>query len=333
MYMNLEKIARYFSTMVSAILMTLVLVGNAQAAHNYTPSHVFSNIEYADKMLDGLLASKKITEIKPPLSKEYSIKAMHVYELHVSVLAEFHRFSVSIGSTPPPLPISTPIEYTPSDVFFLSELLSNNLEEIYFDQIGAPDFSQRTHSGKTPNHVFQKLFVVYYKLNRLNGKSKISPNEVFAQSLRAKEDLQYTLQTLSKRLDSSEEEKKRLLVSAIYGMHTDGSVISSIEPGKTPGDVVERTFTVRDKLNLLRERYKLPKVPHPEMNVYFGNVKPIDVFLQTQFITAELNLLKLPMKVTSTTNSAKPAAGKTPSDVYQEMKHIEYMLDRLLNVL
>lgn len=319
--------------MAACFLTSFLLVGNAQAAQTYTPSHVYSNVEYADKMLDGLLASKNISELKIPLSKEYSIKAMHVYELHVSVLTEFHRYSVSVGSTPPPLPVSTPIEYTPSDVYFLSELLSSNLEEIYFDQKGAPNFAQRSHSGKTPNHVFQKLFEVYYKLNRLNGKSKISPDEVFAQSLRAKEDLQYTLQTLSKRLKTGEEEKKRLLITAIYGMHSNGSVISEKEQGKTPTNVVEQAFSVRDKLNLLRERYKLPKVNHPEMNVFFGNVKPIDVFLQTQFIIAELNLLKMPMAVSSTTNSAKPVTDKTPSDVYQEMKHIEYMLDRLLAVL
>jgi len=333
MHIKLTKIARCFSAVAAYILMSIVLIGNVQAAHNYSPSDVYSNVEYADKMLDGLLTLKGISGIQRPLSREYSIKAMHVYELHVSVLAEYHLFAVSNGSTPPPLPVSTPIEYTSSDVYLLSDLLVSNLEEIYLDMIGAPDFTPIKRSGKTPTDVFQKLFEIYYKFNRLNGRNSVIPNDVYAHAFRAKEDLQYTLLTLSKRLDSSEEEKKRLLVTAIYGMHTDGTVIDPQEPGKTPGDVIEKSFVVRDKLNLLRERYKLPKVAHPKLNVYFGNVKPIDAFLQIQFIVAELNLLKIPMKVTSTTNSVKPATGKSTSDVYQEMKHIEYMLDRLLIVL
>ena len=333
MHIQLTIIGRQLSTVVVSMLLALVLVGNVQAVHQYSPSDVFSNVEYAETMLDRMLARKGITDVKVPLSREYSIKAMHVYELHISALTELYQYGLNNGLRPPPLPVSTPIMYTPTDVYFLSELLVNNLEEIYQDNLGTPEFSKRVHVNKTPTHVYQQLFGLYYKLNRLNGKSKVSPNEVYAQAYRAKEDLQYTLLTLSKRLESSDEEKKRLLVTAIYGMHTDGSVISSLEQDKNSKDVVEMSFIVREKLNLLREHNKLPKVAHPNLNVYFGNVKPIDVFLQTQFIIAELNLLKIPMKVTSTTNSAKRVTGKSPSDVYQEMKHIEYMLERLLAVL
>lgn len=333
MSLKITKIARWSPAIVLHLLMGLLLVTNVQAARSYTPSHVFSGIEYANQMLDGILARKGVKDIQIPLSREYSAKAMHVYELHVSVLAELHRYAMSNNRPPPPLPASTPIKYSSTDVYYLTKLLVNNMEELYQDMIGSPDFSMKKHSGKKPAAVYQELFELYYKLNRLNGRSKISPNEVYAHTIRAKEDLQYTLLTISKRMSDQDEEKKRLLVTAIYGMHVDGTVLTPLTKGKKPAEVIEKAFDVRGKLNQLRERNKLANIAPPKLNSFFGAVRPIDIFLQAQFIIAELNVLKIPMEISSTTNSAKQVTGKTPSDVFQEMKHIEYMLDRLLLVL
>lgn len=312
---------------------SFALTTTAHAAKKYSPSQVFAGVEYANDLLTKILAKKNIRKIHIPSSREKAAKPMHVYELHVSALAELYHYAVKHNRRPPPLAISTPIKYTPTDVYYLTELVINNLEDVYKDGVGVIDFSIKSHSGKTPVHVYQELFELYYKLNLLNGKSKVSPNEVYAHIYRAKEDLQFSLLTLSKRLDKNKEKDKRLLVTAIYGMHPDGSVLPPLEGKKTPGDVQKMSFMVRDKLNLLRKRNKLPEIEHPQINEFFGKVKPIDVFLQTQFIIAELNLLKIPMNINSTTSNAKPVTGKSPSDVYQEMKHLNYMLDRIIQVL
>lgn len=121
-------------------------------------------------------------------------------------------------------------------------------------------------------------------------------------------------------------------MTAIYGMHPDGTVFTPQEMGKKHGVVLQIAFDVRTKLNTPRKRNKLPEIKIPSLSD-FGKIKPIDVFLQTQFIIAELNLLKMPFGVSSTINSAKPVTGKTPSDVYQVVKHIDYMLDRLIKTL
>jgi len=333
MSLQITKIVRWSTAIVFHLLAGLLLVTNVQAAKSYTPGHVFSGVEYANQMADRMLAAKGIIDIQVPLSRERATKPMHVYELHVSALAELYRNATMSNRRPPPLPVSTPIKYSPTDVYYLTRLLVNNMEELYQDTIGTPDFALKNNSGKSPAEVYQELFELYYKLNRLNGKSKISPNEVYAHTFRAKEDLQYTLLTISKRMNDKDEEKKRQLVTAIYGMHPDGTVLTPLEQGKSPANVLEIAFEIRGKLNRLRTKNGLAEIEHPPLNAFSGKVKPIDIFLQSQFIIAELNLLKIPMKIHSTTNSAKPVTGKTPSDVYQVMKHIDYMLDRLLLVL
>ena len=256
---------------------------------------------------------------------------MHVYELHISVLAEIYKYSLSQQQRPPPITVSTPIKYTPTDVYYLSQLVVNKLEHIHRDKLGDITLHQKPFSNKKPAQVYDEIFKLYYRLNILNGNAKVSPNEVYAHIFRAKEDLQSSLLILSKRLDEAEEEQKRLLVTAIYGTHPDGSTLPAKAEGMAPTDVLDKALQVRQKLNQLRQRYKLPAIKKPEVKD-FTVVKPIDIFLQSQFIIAEINLLKIPMNIHSTTNSARGVSNKTPSDVYHIMLHIEYMLDRLLQV-
>lgn len=312
--------------------MLLSVITTANAAKKYSPSQVFAGVEYANTLMKKILSTSEVGKISLPRSREKFAKPMHVYELHTSAIAELYRYAVDNDRNPPPLAISTPIDYTPTDVYYLTQLVINNLEEIYTDGGGVIDFQMRVHSGKTPANVYQELFELYYRLNLLNGKKKVTPTEVYAQIFRAKEDLQYTLLTMSKRLDNEQEKEKRLLITAIYGMHSDGSTMTKLEMGKKPSDVFDMALIVREKLNALRVDNKMPKIKAPSVKDFTGKIKPIDIFLQTQFIIAELNSLKVPMFINSTTNSVKFFEDKTPSDVYQEMKHIDYMLKRIIEV-
>lgn len=321
---------RYFICIFAA---SFALTTTAHAAKKYSPSQVFAGVEYANKLLSKILAKKNIRGILIPTSREKAAKPMHVYELHVSALAELYQYAIKNNRRPPPLAVSTPIKYTPTDVYYLTQLVINNLEEIYKDSGGVIDFSMATHTEKSPANVFQELFELYYRLNLLNGKSKVSPSEVYSHIYRAKQDLQNSLRILSRRLENKKEKEKRLLITATYGLHTNGSVLTPLEKGKTPGDVMLIGFKVRNNLNALRAKNKMKEIKVPILNDFNGKIRPIDVFLQTQFIIAELNLLKIPMDINSQTSAAIPAQNKTPSDVHQEMKHINYMLKRIIATL
>lgn len=328
------KFSRSGLILKSVFLAMLFFTGIASAQQIYSPNHVYSALEYSNTITDRLLEVENIRNIELPVSKEISVKPMHVYELQVSTLRELYRYAIKNNRRPPPMPVSTPIKYTPTDVYYLTQLIMKTLESIYKDKVGVTviGYSMNSYNNKSPTQVYQETFELYYKLNRLNGREKISPNEVYAQIRRAREDLQSSLVIQSRRLDETQEDQKRLLITAIYGMHPDGTTMPQKEEGKTSSDALSRIFEVRNQLNTLRSMHKLAEIPVPDRGSY-GKIKPVDVFLQTQFVSAELNLLKIPMKISSITNSAKQADGKTPSEVYQEAEHISYMLNRLMSSL
>ncbi len=323
----------YLRTIFGSLLAMSLLFfsGLSNASNQHNPDDVYSKVDYAFRLTQKLLENKSINDLSYPVSHEKTVKPMHVYELHVSVITELYRYSLKNDLTPPPLTFSSPIVYTPIDVYKLSKIIVDSVESIYKKDIGFIAMFNAKFKGKTPKDVYGKLYELYYGLVRLNDAKKVSPNNVYAQAKRAKEDLQIMLLTLSKRLNNKEIDKKRLLVTATYGMHPDGSTMSAFEKGKKPKDVIQSAFGIRKKLNTLRKTYKMKEVAIPNLSDY-ATVAPVDAFLQTQFIIAEINLLKSPFKINHSTNVAIDTDKKTPSDVYQEMKHISYLLDRLISL-
>ncbi len=304
------------------------------SANEYSPNDVYSKVDYAKKLSMQLLESTstgKLDKLAFPHSYERDIKPMHVYELQVAILSELYQYALIQGLRPPPVAFSTPIRYTPTDVYYLVELVVKNLERIYSQKVGSHSLTIVTVSNKSPSNVYQVSFELYYLMTQLNQRPQVSPNEVYSQLFRAKEDLQLTLLTLSKRLGASEQSQKRMLVTAIYGLHPDGSTLPVKSEGKRPADVLQAALNVRQLLNRLRLENEMAEIGIPALSDY-SDIQPIDVYLQIQFVIAELNLLKIPLDIVSTTNSPKIFTGKTPSDVFYEMNHLSYMLQRLLQV-
>jgi len=298
----------------------------------YSPSEVFSKLEYANVLAEALLKAEGKQTENLPVSLETDAEPMHVYELHVTILYELMGYALKMDHRPPPIPASQSIKYTPTDVYYLSELITSKLRTIYSSRFGVVYLRPKHFSNKTPSEVYQKAYELFYRLSLLNGHSEISPDTVFSQIQRAKHDLQASLLILAKRLDKSDEKKKRQLVTAIYGLKPDATKLSSKELNKTPNNALQKALAIRKTLNALRENNKLEAIAIPDFSTY-PQVRPVDVFLQTQFIIAELNLLKQAWNIHKTTNNAQTSNGNTPSDVYYEMQHIEYMLNRLFKVL
>jgi len=321
---------RYISALKAILVITSILFCNTSYADKkYTPSDVYTNIDYASRLLVQILKKKNISNITLPISYETAVKPMHVYELNVATIAELYRYAVKNNLTPPPLTFSSPINYSPTDVYYLTEILVDKIERIYEDNLGINLLYPDSFSGKKPKDVYDKLFKLYAMVLRLRGFENVSPNQVYAQTYRAKEDLQSIISTLSKRLGNSKFDQKRLLITAAYGMHPDGSKMKPYEENKTPKDVVTSALSIRKKINQLKTFYKIPALAIPPATS-FSKATPSDAFLQTQYIIAEINLLKKPLNVNHSTSVAIEAKSKKPSDVYQEMKHINYLLDRLI---
>lgn len=314
------------------LLLSGMILRQPAHAQDATPSDVYGIIDFSARLADQLLVQNKLELTRSPVSHEIDVRPMHVYELHVTVLKELYDHARQSGMKPPPLPVSTPIPYSPTDVIMLSRLVRGYLENVYGKLETKEAVYIIGYKDMTPTHVYTRLFDLYSRVARLNGKNQISPDDVYAQIFRAREDLQYILLSLSKGLANAEERKKRMLVTGIYGMSPDNRPLSGIEMDKTMSDVLARALEVRDTLNTLRGKYELEQIRRPKTEDY-EDIGAIDVFLQTQFIIAEINLLKQPLNILNITNPAKVFFGKTPSDIHQELKHIDYMLNRLSQVL
>ena len=58
-------------------------------------------------------------------------------------------------------------------------------------------------------------------------------------------------------------------------------------------------------------------------------LNPIDVFVQTQIIVAELNLLKLGTGTVSSTPLAIPVVGKKPGNCHQQAATVKHLVEQI----
>jgi len=235
---------RYFNSRLLLVFGFVLSLVQITRAENFTPSDVFSQVNYANQLAMDLLKEKGVSHYDLPLSRETQVQPMHVYELHVSVLAEIYSYALSQGYRPPPIVVARPMSYKPTDVYYLSLLAVKKLEEIHKDKLGFSDAQLKEFKNKSPTMVYQEIFALFYRLNLLNGQAKISPSIVFSHVTRMKEDLQTTLLLLSRRLEQTpaNERTKRLLTTATFGTHPEGTHLANKLDGKNPSDVLLVAF-------------------------------------------------------------------------------------------
>ncbi len=161
---------------------------------------------------------------------------------------------------------------------------------------------------KTPTDVFNKAMDVYIKLRLLSGKKGISPDIAYAEVARAVTDAEYILINIDQY--------------SRYQINVQKSQLNL-----SPTDVFKNSLAVRKTLNAARQLYQMPTTQIP---LFDGKKKmPLDVFYQSQIIIAELNLIKLASHTTNITPVAISVTGKTPSDVYQLLSYVNYLMAQL----
>ena len=169
----------------------------------------------------------------------------------------------------------------------------------------------RQVSGKTPTDVFNETVKLYLSFVALNGESSITPNEVYAQLVCATKDVMSILEQSDP--------------ACRYNVET-----APVESGKTPSDVFRQCLNLRSEINIVRRNAGLGETPVPQSAIQ--ELAPLDVFLQTQIIIAELNLLKRGTETISSTPLAIPVTGKTPSDCYQQVSFAVHLIKQVIPV-
>ena len=298
-----------------------------------SPSHAYARVALADQVLDRILAKRGIESGNAARSFETKLGPMHVYQVHQAVIRRLYEFELKNGVRPPPQVSSTPIKYAPSDVMMLSSIVLEHTQKIAAKDGIEPIWTEQTFTQKTPTEVFEIIFNVFYKTNLLLGVRKISPGEVYREVQRAVADVQNILRQLARRVPPEEDHKKRLLISSVYGLHPDGSMMLPRQDGLKPKDAMQKLLDVRQVMNRIRVKFGMATVPLAQIPAEV-KVTPIDVILQSQIVISEINILKKPLEIrTVTPRGIQPETKLTPSDVQYSASHLEYMLTRLINTL
>ena len=319
---------------VLAVLFSLG-VGNpisANTAGKMTTNSLYKNIQFLNGYADLLLQKKGVTRWSTQKLLDVEIELSHVYQMNLAALHELHRLERASQVTAIPIIAAIPVRYTRDDVDQVVRLMRTHLKDlcVAWDIVKKPQVTG-LKSEVTTLDIFQATIELYRKLARLNGIEAISPNEVFAQMNRVVRDLQELLRIYSLRDDFCTDERREIR-SAIFGFNLVGGSLQASPIGKTPTDVFRKCLSVRQKMSPIREKLGLKALRMPLIQQGF-ELRPVDVFIQTQMIIGDINLLKESLAVIYSAPMSLPVSGKQPGDVFLEACFVDYMLDRLLSVL
>lgn len=274
-----------------------------------SPSHVFSKVDRLDRSLNVLLAARGLPAQSFPTEVEKGLKPMHVYQAMLSCSNRLQELDDQLDVFAIPTITVRPTEYAPRDVFFVVITMLDNVDRIakMINASGLPN-DEVTVAEKTPTDVFGIAIRVFVKLNALSGHDELRPAEVYAQMVRGVEDVKSILRQNDP--------------ACRYRIDKPAS-----PPDRKPADVFQKCLEIRSLINRHRSKLDMPTIPVPDPPEY--EVRPRDVFLQTQIIIAELNLLKMRLNTVSTTPLPVPvSADTTPTDVHGQATMIEYLLDQ-----
>ncbi len=289
---------------------TLAQEAGKKFPEGISPSDVYTAVDLLNRSVDVLLQARKIKVPPPQRSLESGLGPFHAYQLQLACIEKLHAFQRSTGMRPIPLVVSTPMKYSPADVKKLTHMMLAEVRKVASTSgvEGLPDNVNKA-SGKTPTDVAKVTLDLFAKLSALSGQEKTTPSAVYAQIVRAVADAESIL----KQIDPA----SRYYVDAPVS-----------EPGRTPGDVFAQCLEVRREINTLREWLGLSTTPVPKISTG-RQLQPADVFVQTQIIIAELNLLKMSTDTVSSTPLAIQAEGKTPTDVHQQVAFLKYLIPQV----
>jgi hypothetical protein len=276
-----------------------------------TPSDVFATMELADRTAGVLLKNKGIDDVTGLKMMENGLKPMHVYQMAVAAINMIIEFEEKEGLRQMPKIVATPRRYEPADVKILADMILAELRKILSD-LGVRDYpmEENRFSDKIPTDVFEKVLGLLVKFRTLAGREEITPDAVFPQMVRAVSDVKSVLT----HIDPAQRFR-------IDSPRSSGEL--------TPGHVFKECLLIRHDINKLREHFNLERIPVPEVQSN-RELHPADVFIQTQIIIAELNLLKMGTGTVSSTPLAVPVSGKVPADVHQQVGMLRYLLGQVL---
>lgn len=296
---------------ISIVMLWSITYSSAAETKELTPNDAFASADLADRGLEPLLNARGIKDIRYLRKTETGLNPMHPYQIAVANIDTLILFEKKEKIRPMPRVVASPTYYMPEDVKNLGDMIVREIQKVS-DAWGIKDYPRdlRHFEGKAPTDVFGKHLDIFIKLRALAGLEEITPNEVFSQVVRATSDVK----TILTQIDPAQR----------FRIDAPKDLPSEIKPS----DVFGICLKIRKEINVLREHFGLPVVPVPEFSKD-DDVRSSDVFVQTQIIISELNLLKMGTGAVSSTPLAIPVSGKTPADTYRQALMVKYLLSQV----
>ncbi len=289
---------------------------NARDENRIAPANVYSLVRYANLMLDQLLLEKEIKGYVAPRLKENEVRPMHVYKMAIACLDTIIEYEKDLGMRPIPKIVATPVVYIPADVYKLADILLFEIVKISqkFNLDAVSSSQTKAKPEITPKDVFAGFLEIFVKLNALFGKNVITPNDVYPQMTLIVSDIKSILTQIDParryRTDAPPPRLERI----------------------NPEDVFHLCIDIRKDINELRNHFGMETIALPHIHEIDVQLHPADVFVQTQIIIAELNILKLGTGTVSVTPIPKAVSGKTPADVYRQAVMAKYLLSQIVEL-
>jgi hypothetical protein len=145
----------------------------------------------------------------------------------------------------------------------------------------------------------------------LSAKNIITPNEVFSQVILIQNEVHSLLKYYKIK-------------------HNHEKIINTdiIKIPLKPRNVWQKTYEIMVKINMLREKYNLPKIQPINMSPV-AHLNPDLVYEQTQRVLTELRIYKTRHNIKQIHYEPKVFKNKTPLDVFNTLNGISLTLDEL----
>lgn len=295
------------------LLASLVLPGTALAQGepvewgSITPSHVYQVTEQIIEEIDILRDAIGVMDIPVDPEPQNARTPLHAYAKAIEVMEKISRAERKLGMAPvevEQLPIKVII---PEDVLQFSRSILVELQKIK-EQLAIEEASEepRFVGGKTPNDVYESLWIASYLLDGIVG-SPLTPNDVART-------LDYVIEDLN-------------LVSTKMKIPLELN-LPEVRGRKRPKDVTQQGLLNLYKVINLQTRLGMD--PSNVPNVLLIRVTPSDTYDIANTILAELTRIKVELEINLPHEIRRLPSGMDAKDTFAQMRLIGTNIDQLL---
>jgi len=286
------------------ITTTLIKIGYTQ---NITPSLVYQQTDRIIGEIRLIRKQKSVVDTPRDPGKQIKKFPLHVFTKGLEVLRKISRLQKELAMTSVEIPLIPLKKITPREVYHLTEIILEELRNIKSKfgikkSITTPTFVK----GKSPANVYENLWRASFLMDGLT--SSIKPEDVYR-------NVQYMIAEIN-------------IIASHLGIKLTSQNIK-IDSKKTPKDVLVENFV--NMYMFARLERKLKMTPSYIPPLPGGKMTPANVYDTTSMILAELIRIKVNLGIDKRYKPVVIPIGKTPTDVYQQVKVFQNFLKQLLD--